>query len=358
MQSLLSTFNALLSNVSLLEISLVALNLLVLMFSKPIYKWLLRAQSVSDEELEQRKTFTLFKRVNLLILLFVTLYSLFLPLNDHFGYTKLLSALLIISVAYLFDSMMNILITQRFGRLKTIEGESTYTETYRSRLLSFLTSLLLTVIVLIMIIRLIGFESLLETGGVIGFIGVLLALTQGSWAPDLIGGLIILNSQLVEEGDVIELDTPKYLIGVVFKTKVFHTELLSLSTNHRVMIPNAHLRQHPIQNLSKFASAKGLRDSLVFKIGYDVTSSRVTELFESALTQAVKEEGLPILSKYPLEIRVTDAGDFAIEWTVFYYTKEVKQLLKTRQLFRAMISKRASELDISLATPILYHREH
>lgn len=39
---------------------------------------------------------------------------------------------------------------------------------------------------------------------------------------------------------------------------------------------------------------------------------------------------------------------------VFFYTKEIKQLLKTRQLFRELILTLSLEEGISLATPLTH----
>jgi small-conductance mechanosensitive channel len=204
-----------------------------------------------------------------------------------------------------------------------------------------------------MSICVLGFESVLETGGVLGIIGVFLALTQGSWAPDLIGGLIVLNSGLIEEGDVIELPG-KNLLGVVFKTKMFHTEFLSLSNNHRIMIANAQLRQESIHNLSKFASAKGLRESLSFKIGYDTPTSYIHQLFQTSFEEVVADSTLSVQGQYPLEIRVDDAGDYAVKWTLFYYIKDLKKMLAIRQGFCKKVVLNSPKFNVSLATPILH----
>ena len=338
-----------------LQISLIALNLSLLFFAKPLFKIFIRKHQVDEEELFKSRAFTLLTRANLISLLGIALYTFILPMNQHFAFTKVLSVLLIISVANMLDSVIDVLLMRRFGKQKVVDGDQRYVETYRSRLASLISTGMISVIAILLIVRLIGFESLLETGGVIGFIGVLLALTQGSWAPDLISGLIILNTELLEEGDVIEVQTSKEVIGVVFKTRMFHTELLDLATNHRVLIPNAQLRQGALHNLSKFASARGLRERLTFKIGYEVRQADVRKLFEEVFNVAQADTSIPINDLHSYELRVLDTGDFAIEWGFFYYLKEVKLLLSTRHSLLALIAKTAGEMNISLATPILYH---
>ena len=339
-----------------LQLMLILTNVLLLFFARPLFRIFARKNQVSEAELFEGGAFTLVQRANLISLLCVALYAFVIPLNQHFGFTKVLSALLILSVANMLSSVLDVILLRRFGKEKSVDGVERYVETYRSRLVSLISTGMISVIAILLIVRMIGFESLLETGGVIGFIGVLLALTQGSWAPDLISGLIILNTGLLEEGDVIEINTNKLVIGVIFKTRMFHTEVLDLATNHRVLIPNAQLRQGALHNLSKFASARGLRERLTFKIGYDVRQSEVRTLFEEVFETAQADNSIPINDVHGFELRILDTGDFAIEWGFFYYLKEVKQLFSTRHALLALSAKLSEERGISLATPVLYQR--
>lgn len=354
LHNILSSISEHIQQISSLQVALASANLILLIFAKPLIRLLIRDRQMSEDELFSGRAFILLKRVNWISLISVVCYTVILPLNQRFWFTKVLSVLMIIAGANLLNSILEIFILERFGKLRRVEGEERYVETYRSRLVSLLITLVTGVISVLLIVQVIGFKSLLETGGVLGFIGVLLALTQGAWAPDIISGLILLNSQSIEEGDVIELTDPKPIIGAVFKTRLFHTELLDLSTNHRVMIPNAQLRQGVILNLSKFASAKGLRERLTFKIGYDVRQSEVQRLFQDIFEAAQLDSEIPINDLHPLEVRVLDAGNYAIEWGVFYYLKEVKQVLSARHKLTALIVQHAAEAEISLATPILH----
>ena len=144
-----------------------------------------------------------------------------------------------------------------YGKEREINGEIKFISTYQTRLLSIFSSIFIGIIALVGIIRLLGFDSVLEAGGVIGLIGVFLALTSSIWAPDIFHGLIILNSDMFSEGDVIQFQDHERIYGLVYKTKVFHTVILNIPNNHRVMIRNSKLRDFTVHNLSKFASAKG-----------------------------------------------------------------------------------------------------
>lgn len=266
-----------------------------------------------------------------------------------------LSILTIIYLSYLAAYFIGEIMHRRFGRRYKMGEVERIADTYTSRALSIFVSIFIFVIALISIIRILGYTSLLEAGGVVGFIGVFLALTQGAWAPDLISGLIILNSKMFQERDVIKLSNSQGdLLGRVYRTRAFHTEILNLVDNHRVMIRNSLMRDYHIQNLSLFANARGLRETLKFKIGYDVSPERVKAMFEKAYEQAVKEPEVLLEGQYPLEIRVNDTGDHAIEWSIHYYTKDEARLVATQQRFRELILLACLEDGISLATPLTH----
>ena len=182
-------------------------------------------------------------------------------------------------------------------------------------------------------------------------------MTQASWAPDIISGLIILNSRLCEEGDVIQFNMDgQTIVASIFKTKLFHTECLDLANNHRLMIRNARLRDCGLQNLSRFASARGLRECLHFNIDYKHSSEEIKQLMIRAFEQIDQNESVRE-EQYEPEVMVYDTADFAVTWAVYYYIKDVKNLLKTKQIIRRYILEESVRSNISLATPTLQSSE-
>ncbi len=269
---------------------------------------------------------------------------------------KILSVLIILYLSYLLAHLIGRFVRVRFGRpVQSVGAGPRIADTYASRALTIFISVFIGVMALISVIRVAGFSSLLEAGGVIGFVGVFLALTQGAWAPDIISGLVILNSKMFKERDVIKIsDGSEDMLAIVYRTLAFHTELLNLVDNHRVMIRNSKIRDQTVHNLSRFASARGLRETLLFKIGYDVPVEKVKAMFDTAFQTAVADSEIPLEEQHPLEVRLKDAGDHAIEWSVHYYTKDEFALIKTRQKFREVILMASIEAGISLSTPITH----
>jgi small-conductance mechanosensitive channel len=334
-----------------IDFIVILVNLLLMIFARRILE-LIYHDNVSIKRSLNRVH--VFRALNLLIILSFGYYHLYLTAEDRGIGLKLVSVFVVIYLGYLFAHIIGYIARRKFGKTREVNGVKKSVETYNSRLLTLLSGIFISIIVLISVVQILGFSGLLEAGGVIGFIGVFLALTHNAWAPDIFSGLIILNSGMAEEGDVIEITEGTPYIGVVYKTKMFHTEILNIVNNHRIMLKNAKFRDYTIHNLSKFASAKGLREKLGFKIGYEVEANKVRAMFEEAYEEIKQSTDVGIEKQYELEVRVNDTADHAVEWLVFYYTKDVRNLIKTRQYFKEVIWQAAERHKISLATPLIH----
>ena len=338
-----------LSTLSAVDYAIVVIAMLFWVFAPEIVQYFRASQSDLQQENRRRVI-----RAVAMYGIYFYVKNLFPDHQSHWVFTAI-NFLAIAYLGYLTLKIADYYILLRVGKQREVGGKLTLTETYSSRLLSIIARMVIFIVVLVAEIRLLGFQSLLETGGAIGVIGVFLALTQSVWAPDIFSGLIILNSEMLEEDDVVEVSGAG-ILGVVFKTKMFHTEILNLVNNHRVMIKNSKLRDYVIHNLSRFASAKGLREGLSFNIGYDAHEEQVREMFRRAYTEAIETKKLPIEGQYEPEIFVENCGDFAVEWRIFYYVKDVKQILRIRKEFNEIVLKESRRDKIALATPALYQR--
>lgn len=317
----------------------------LLVAAKPICEWL------DKDNISVRAS--MMRALNVFIIIAILLNNI--VWSDNIWLTRITQCLIIVYFAFLGTQIINYLIRLRFGkrRVSTSEQRTIISDTYSSRGLSLFAGTVIAIIALVACLNVLGFKSLLETGGALGVIGLFLAMTQASWTPDVISGLIILNSRICEEGEVVQFNLDgKPIIASVFKTKTFHTECLDLANNHRIMIRNAKLRDFGIHNLSRFASARGLRERLLFNIGYEHSQSDVEAMFSRAFEALDNEEGARE-EQHEHEVRVFDTGDYAVTWAVYYYIKDVKKLLSIRQLIRSYILQESLKSKISLATPDL-----
>lgn len=339
---------------STMDVVLLSANLLLLLFSRPLLKWVFPAE---DSKAHFNRRLSVFRIANIIAMVFVVSNAVMHPEGGTVVLTRTLGVPLAIYVGWLIFFILSRMIRRRWGHERKRGEETVFVETYNSRLLTLIVGVVISIMVLVAVIRILGYSSLLEAGGVLGVLGVMLALTQASWVPDLVSGLVILNSRLIAEGDIIQLGEDNSQVGMVFRTKVFFTEILHLANNHRILIQNTKLRNMTVHNLSRFASAKGLREALSINVSYAVTEEQVNRLFLQVIELSREDPDLPIENQYEVEIRATKGGDYAVQWTCFYYIKETRQVLKIRQLMLALLLKVAREQNISLQTPILYQME-
>lgn len=333
------------NEMSVMDYSILSINLLLIVFAQPILKRF-SPSSISQKVFELR--FNLLRFINFFILIAYGYKLIYEPTSTQGPAIQAVTILAILYLTYIFNYFFQFFINKHYGKLREIGDQVIYIQTYKSRLFSIIAAILLTIIALISIIRVLGFESLLEAGGVLGVFGVLLALTQSSWAPDIISGLIILNSDMFEEGDIVEFDG---IISRVYRTKLFHTEIINIRNNHRIMLRNANMRDRTIHNLSKFASGMGLRECLQFNIGYDVNSDEIKAMMRTAFNTAV-DAGVAIESNPEPQIRVMETGDHAVTWGLLFHIKKVDQIINTRRDLREHILQQSKLNQIDLATPI------
>lgn len=333
---------------------IVGANLLLMLFARFI---LTQLYNEPEKVVNFSRKVMVFRALNLLIIIAYGYFRFFQDKNNKTFLVNIIAVLAIIYFSYLAMHIAQGFLVRLYGKRKEINGKIQFIATYQTRLLSIFSSVFIAVIALVSIIRLLGFDSVLEAGGVIGLVGVFLALTSSIWAPDIFHGLIILNSDMFSEGDVIQFKENERIYGLVYKTKVFHTVILNIPNNHRIMIRNSKLRDYTVHNLSKFASAKGLRESLSFKISYDTSVSAVKDLFHTVYDAAKLDDSIFIAEQYELEYGVEETGDHAVEWVFYYYTKQVDKLMLTRQRLLLLMLETSIEKQISLSTPFTHALE-
>ena len=343
---------------SIADITIITVSIALLVLAKPLINWLNSGRSKTEHIVGR---VGIMRTLNALIILAVMLKAIvrsqFPEAISHSLFANVVEVLITVYFTALLIQVVHYIILRRFGKRRDIQDRTTLTDSYSSRALSLFAGVFIAIIALIMSLKGLGLNSWLEASGVLGIVGLFLAMTQSTWAPDLLSGLIILNSRLCEEGDVVQLNLDgKETTASVFKTKFFHTEFLQLANNHRLMIRNAKVRDCNVHNLSRFASARGLRECLSFNIGYEHSQESVTAMFERAIakideTEEVRED------QYNPEIRILETGDYAVTWGVFYHTKAIKTVLTTRQLFRSYILDESIKSNISLATPQLHQMQ-
>jgi len=226
--------------------------------------------------------------------------------------------------------------------------------------LKLLTLLMTIIITFILVVDISGLSEVFEAGTILGVTGLLLGLTSNIWFPDLFSGLVIIFTNMFQEEQIIEIEELG-IYGIVDKIGIFNTTIRNYVNHHKVIKPNNEIRKSTINNLSKMSSAKGLREKLIFKIGYigtdgkEMTYEKVESMCEEAFIKTeTHKTGITILFDRKFELYITDLGDHAIEYHLFYYSKDIKQRLQNRyNLYRVFYSESIRH-KIGLNTPITH----
>lgn len=266
---------------------------------------------------------------------------------------------------------------QRFGRRKEVDSRNLYVETYSSRLMNIVLIVLIGIVALYAVIKVWGADSMLETTGIFGIIFAFLAFTSANWAPDVLSGLVILNSQTLEDGDLIKIDgyDDEYIIS---KVSFIYTILFDIRNNNRTLMRNSRMLQGKIDNLSRIASSDGIRQALVYNIGYPelpnhdqetraaITKAQfknIDDMFEKAFKRACENDAIKINDNKSFEWALTEAGDYALEFTLWIYLERIpstkvtatmrKHFLGTLYKVNELVYRASIEEGIDLATPDL-----
>jgi hypothetical protein len=265
-------------------------------------------------------------------------------------------------------------IRRKFGDEKTIDGKNINVENYSTRMVNILVTTILVFINIVVVINIWGFNSLLETTGLIGIILGFFALTSSIWGPDLFHGLALLNSSMVEDGDIIELEGKFY---IVFKTSFMETVLLNIANNHRTRIRNSNLANLKIDNLTKLAHAHGLRETIMYKVSYpckieekqeqrlimlEKHQDKMEEMLKQSFKECCEKEELEINENNQFECFLVEAGDFSLNYAVSFYvggvkktkfTHQARKILRTKHLVNEIIFNNSIRYGVDLSTPVL-----
>lgn len=305
-----------------------------------------------------------------------------LPEYDRPLYRGALSILTIfigISLCNIFNRWSK----KRFGSEKTIDGQVEIVATYYSRLTGLLFSIVMTIKVVYVLVKIWEMNSLLETTGFVGIIAAFLVFTNSIWLPDIYYGLVILNSDMFGDGDAIRFgdDGPIYVIN---RVSLVYTSLLNIENNNKAVLRNSKIIENKVENLTRRASIEGLRQSTSFKVSYpnitvpdamadedelDLKSEvdryykKIETMFANAYDYIKENCNGSIANNIGFDWGITNAGDYALEIVMHYYlaplpstklTKKLRKILfETRQQLVSAVYTQSILTGIELSTPTL-----
>ena len=346
-----------------------ALNIALFIFAKP----LLNLIAPSEDNTSKVK---IFRALNILVLILHVLDLILTGTtsNYHHYFINLGYSLMIIYAGMLAYSFLGSMSKKRFGRERQLDNKTVYSETYSTRLVNLILLVLVAMTAIYTLIVIWNADGLLGPTGIFGILMAFLAFTSSVWAPDIISGLIILNSQSLEDGDVVVIDGHKNEY-VISRVTLIYVVLYDIRNNHRTLMRNSLFTGQRVDNLSRVASTNGVRQAMTYKIGYPQFTGRaddraaqlkafrdtIEDMFTRTFEACKEREDIKINEVKPFEWALTNAGDYALEYTLWIYLERIpntKITSRLRQHLMGTIYKVNEEVytasileNIDLSTP-------
>jgi len=345
-------------------------NITLFLLAKPIVR-------LSQGATNRAAKIQLFRSLNILVLILhivdLALLRLSADYEDYFISIGL--TLLALYTALFVYHLSAAWARKRFGNERVIDEKTLYLDTYSTRLVGIILIAVITCATLYALIKIWGADSMLEATGIFGISAAFVAFTSSIWAPDIISGLIILNTKILEDGDVVVVDghPDEYIIS---KVTLFYVILYNVRNNHRTLIRNRQFTESRIDNLSRIASSDGVRQALTYKIGYPAMEglskderqvalksflNSVDRMFEAAFESCCAIDNIKVEPNSKFEWSMTEAGDFALEYTLWVYLARIpntkitstirRHLMGTLYKVNEMVYKASVAEGIELATP-------
>ena len=322
------------------------LNIFLLLLARPIINLIAPDQ-------DNKTKIKIAQALNLLVLVMQFIDFAMRQSFDWYagGYLRNLGiSLMIIYTGVFIYSASGTFTRKKFGKSRNYDGKTTYVESYNSRLVNIVLLSMIVLTVVYILIEVWGADSLLETTGIIGILLVFLGFTSSIWAPDIVSGLIILNSEMLVDGDVVVIDghPDEYIIA---RVTLIYAVLYDVRNNHRTLLRNTQFIQSRIDNLSRIASSDGIRQAFKYNIGYPELSERrqdreiefavfqknIGDMFMRSFETCQANTEIKINNNKPFEWAMTNAGDYALEYTLWVYLERIPNTKVTATIRRHLM---------------------
>ena len=249
---------------------------------------------------------------------------------------NIIFSLIIIIVGYIISRV----IARELGALrkqKRLEEHAAYTV---NRILKWVIFLVVFTVILAQFGITLGTISGLLTllgGTIIGFAAI-------NTIGNAIAGLIVMTSRPFRVGDRIFFNGQ---FADVVAVELIYTKMLTLD-NVLVSIPNQELLKAEIDNYGKKSI---VRRSCSVTLGYDVGSEEAEKILLKAADKL--RENNDVLKEPKSYVRITEFGNYAVEYTLYGFTKEIKRISQIDANIKRTVLETCKQYGIDISTPMI-----
>lgn len=180
--------------------------------------------------------------------------------------------------------------------------------------------------------------TVLLAGSTALFVGLGLGLQDAF--KDFVSGFIILMERTVTVGDIVEVDN---IVGKVLEVGL-RTTVVQTRDDIYMIIPNQRLTNQHVINWSQ--SKKVTR----FNISVGVAYGSDTRLVEKLLLEAAQENNMVSKTPEP-SVQFKDFADSSLNFEVFFYSRNLFRIEKTRSEIRFAIDQKFRESGVTIPFP-------
>ncbi len=327
----------------------IILNILFFVLSGVIFKYIVKP--TDDEEKNSKRIFWLRFLNFLLLMIYVVDAFINGKSNDNEWLLKASQTGLVFLISYLFIQFSHAWALQHYGKEKTVDGEEISASTYKSEMMHILIIAITFIAAILLLVNIWNVTNWLQATGVLGGLLVILFATKDAWAVDSAHGLILLYNNDLEPGVVCRI--PEYnILAILRKVSLTQTTFRDLVQKHKIVIPNAKLRNTKIEVLNRSGSTTW-NDYIEYKIGYSTTAKTVCDYFEKVWEVACETNSALNIEKKP-KVSLIEAGDHAILWRLHYPLDNIYQLKAAKYAINRVAFDLQDEFNLSLSTPITH----
>lgn len=285
---------------------------------------------------------------------------------------KISGSILVLVLGVLAFNYATRLFQQRFGTSQSFDGKQMTATSYNSRMASLIFLCFLLIFAGYALIEIWDMDSVVQRTGFVGIVAAVVAFTAPIWMPELLHGLLLLQSSMTEEGHTVTFSSGSHLY-IIDRLTPFSVVLLDVDGNHRVIMKNSELMNQRIANLTMRASVEGVREHLEFSVRYPdlrkdegavaAMFKQLDKAVEDAFARAATDDHIMINRSVPFTWALVKSDDYALRFRFFYHLAPLPETKLTAKIrahiegtkirLQRILYEEASAHGLDFASPAL-----
>lgn len=339
-------------------------SVLVFIFGKKI-AFLLDTADIESRHFgkEEEQSIKQKKRIlcGITFLIFVSYFFHIFFSFDFLG--GLIKSLFVILCIVIVNLLFKRRILKYYGKEIEIGGESYFKKDYEANMFFLLTNLLSFFFWVFLFLKIMGFDSMLEMGGVWAWILAFMWFTAPVWALDMVAWIIILHNGSLEAWNVIHIpETNTY--AWVKSISLTEVKLIDIRYNYPIILRPSRFRELFVENLSHGLAGKTnkIHRTIEIKVAYENSLEEVSAVCFEAFDDMIQNLPSKGERKYFWDepsrfLDIESFWDHATHYKFSYMISSPFYIVKAERILNVYLQKYQKKYGIYFSTPYLVSLE-